>query len=186
MEEEKRPLFVNVSTPTQEQYTQAFRKVIVGPVFLIVVPVFLVLDLLLIFVPRLASGAPLVDGENFPLLVILLAVLGLFFLVWFWLPARSAKLTVRQMQEGYQRPATMRTVIDEEGVTVRNEASGGELRFTYDTFSAFLQTQDALLLKTKSKQFVILLKKGFEEGSVEALKAFMENHCPTAKAKWRK
>ena len=188
MEKQETVLFRNVFTPTREHYIQGYRRLLFSWSTASAVWMFgsLAAILLLIVVPRLVFGQPILDGENAVPFILLLVLIALVGLLYFWLPAQSAKNTMNQQREGYPQAVSLETAFSENGVHLLNIASKGEMSLAYDAFSRCTETKDLLLLKTKGKQTLLLLKSGFCLGDEREFKAFMQRKCPGAKFTWKK
>ena len=188
MEDREPVLFRNVFTPTREHYIQGYRRLLFSWSASSAVWMFasLALILLLIVVPRLMLGKAIVDGENAALFILLLVLAALMCLLYFWLPAQSAKNTMRQQSEGYAREVSLETAFSESGVHLLNIASKGEMNLTYDAFSHCTETKELLLMKTKGRQTLLLLKSGFSLGDEKEFKAFIRRKCPGARISWKK
>ncbi len=187
MNPEGETLFINEFTPTKDQYVQGFRMLYWGSWKNTVwVCVCYCVVLLLLVSPRLMFGEPLIDGDNAHLYILLLALAALHAALVLRLPAYSAKQALRQQQEGYGQPVSLKTLFTEEGVHVFNAASKGEMHFTYDVFTRCMETKELLLIKTESKQTLLLLKAGFVQGNERELKAFVQKKCPHIWFSWKK
>ena len=117
---------------------------------------------------------------------VLLALIALTWLLYFWLPARSAKNTLNRQRKGYLRAVSLETAFSENGVHMLNIATEGEMHLTYDAFVYCTETEELLLLKTKGKQVLMLLKSGFSLGDEKEFKAFMRRKCPGVRFFWKK
>ncbi len=188
MEMQDTVLFRNVFTPAREHYIQGYRRLLFSWSTASAVWLFasLACILLLIVVPRLVFGQPILDGENAVPFILLLALIALVCLLYFWLPVQSAKNTLNQQREGYPQAVSLETAFTENGVHLLNIASKGEMNLTYDAFSRCTETKELLLLKTRGKQTLLLLKSGFCLGDEQEFKAFMRRKCPGARFSWKK
>ncbi len=184
---EEEALFINEFTPTKAQYVQSFRMLYWGSWKKTAgVIVCYCAFLLLLAGSRLMFGEPLIDGDNARLYVLVLALAALQAALFLWLPVYSAKQALRQQQEGYGRPASLKTLFTEEGVHLFNAASKGEMHFAYDVFTRCMETKELLLIKTESKQTLLLLKAGFVQGNEKELKTFIQKKCPHIWFSWKK
>ena len=186
MENEEQALFVNEFTPTKAHYIQGYRMLF-GFSKKKTAVLFGILGgaLLLVALSRLMIGAPLVDDDNELAYIAVLACAALEALLYFWLPGFTAKNTLRQQQEGYGQSVSLKTLFGEDGVSVFNAASKGEMHFTYDVFVRCMETEELLLMRTKSKQALLLLKTGFTRGTEGEFRAFIQKQCPGAKFTWK-
>ena len=186
METEEQALFINEFTPTKAHYIQGYRMLF-GLSKKKTAVIFGILGgaLLLVALSRSIISAPQVDSDNKFAYIAVLACAALEAVLYFWLPGITAKNTLRQQQEGYGQPVSLKTVFDEDGVSVFNAASKGEMHFTYDVFARCMETEELLLLRTRSKQALLLLKTGFTRGTEEEFRAFIQKQCPGAKFTWK-
>ncbi len=187
MSEEKRVIYRNTFTPTAEHYKQAFRNQLFGGSNLQPIVLFAALGVLLVLtgIQVLMKGG--VSGDNTSFLLIMDVVLVCLMLVlYFWMPAYFAKTTIRRLAEGYQGPVRLQMDFLEDTVHFQNEASGGEMNLQYDIFLRGSESKDLLLLQTRSKQTLLLLKDGFEPADAAGFKTFMQARCPQAKFNWKK
>lgn len=184
---EEKALFENNFTPTKEHYVQAYRRVLFSwskkqAVFMFAA--FGVVAALAVISGLLSGGSPF-NSENAFLYIMLLIIIALLCILYFWLPQQSAKNTMRQQQEGYAQPVSIETSFSEEKVCVLNAASKGEMNFSYDAFTRCTETEELLLVQTKSKQTLLLLKTGFTQGNEAEFKAFLRKKCPQARFSWK-
>ncbi len=188
MEDRETILFRNVFTPAREHYIQGYRRLLFSWSTSSAVWMFasLVLILLLIVVPRLILGKAIIDGENAVQFILLLVLAALVCLLYFWLPVQSAKNALARQREGYPQAVSLETAFSENGVHLLNIASKGEMHLTYDAFARCTETEDLLLLKTKGKQVLLLLKSGFSLGDEREFKSFIQRKCPGARFSWKK
>ncbi|MBR4537296.1 MAG: YcxB family protein [Clostridia bacterium] len=188
MENQETILFRNVFAPTREHYIQGYRRLLfrwsIPPVVGVLAS--LASILLLAFLPRLILGRAISARKNTILFAVLLALIALTWLLYFWLPARSAKNTLNRQRKGYLRAVSLETAFSENGVHMLNIATEGEMHLTYDAFVYCTETEELLLLKTKGKQVLMLLKSGFSLGDEKEFKAFMRRKCPGVRFFWKK
>jgi hypothetical protein len=187
MENEEQALFINEFTPTKAHYIQGYRMLF-GLSKAKAAVIFGVLggSLLLVALTRLIFGDPLVDSDNKIVYILVLAAAALEAVLYFWLPGITAKNTLGQQQEGYGQAVTLKTVFGEDGVSVFDAASKGEMHFAYDVFVRCMETEELLLMRTKSKQALLLLKTGFTRGNEGEFREFIHKKCPGAKINWKK
>ena len=184
---EEKTLFQNSFTPSKEQYVQAYRRVLFSWSKKQAVFMFAALGAVAVLavISGLLSGGSPFSGDNAFLYGMLLIIIALLCLLYFWLPNQSAKNTMRQQQEGYAQPVTIETAFSENNVRVINAASKGEMNFSYDAFTRCTETEELLLVQTKSKQTLLLLKTGFTRGNEAEFKAFLREKCPQARFGWK-
>ena len=188
MENQEIVLFRNVFTPTREHYIQGYRRMLfrwsIPPVVWVLAS--LASILLVSFLPRMILGRPISFRKNVLLYTMLLALIGLMCLLYFWLPAHSAKNKLNRQRKGCLQAVSLETAFSENGVHLLNIASMGEMHLNYDDFTHCTETEELLMLKTKGKQVLLLLKSGFCLGDEGEFKEFMRRKCPGARFFWKK
>lgn len=118
------------------------------------------------------AGIMLVRGMN-AIAVGVCVLLGLFFLARgvfiFWFTAMGVRQTIDKRVQGSDY------ILEKSAMLVINEA--GSHRFAYTDCHRLLETEKAIYFLMKDGQGLILDKRNVKGGSVEELRAWMEQRC---------
>lgn len=173
----------NSFIPTPAHYAQAYAEMTKFSDLLLFG--FVILMALVLFLGSLVAEQPFFRKDNLVPLIALGIALVAVVAQHFLLPLLYAKRSVRRIREAYGDVGALTVTVEDSGVLMYNAANDKEIRFRFDVFVRFSETRDLLLLRTRARQTVMVLKDGFEQGDEASFKALMCKKCPQAKAKWR-
>ena len=102
-----------------------------------------------------------------------------------YLPGKNAQITAGQWEACDDSLSAPYTVFYDSHFCFFDLASRHEQEALYEWVSHGMETEELLLLRTRSKQALLLLKTGFTRGTEGEFRAFIQKQCPGAKFTWK-
>lgn len=114
-------------------------------------------------------------GGTHQLIVALLLLMMAIWYPWYY-NRRWLKTSIARLKESSPDGEMVVTVsCTEQGIRIENQTSGGAMTINYENINCAIETEDALLIRSRANQLTAFFKSSLTEQECTDLKAFLLN-----------